>query len=176
MSPEDRNQLGPTLSRATSTLKTALGEACSADLDRADTGELIRIEEVLAIANEAAKEAVSVRRRLKTTRTSGGTTLAAVAPEVPTSREVEDEHGVRWAVFAVHPSNPAGIASLRERFREGWLSFDSGKETRRIAPIPAGWSELADADLLGLCARAEAAPRRTQRPGPSDSGPVSAGP
>jgi hypothetical protein len=55
MSSDEARALEPTLERAKTTLKTALEKACSTDLDRADTGELIRIEEVLAIANEAAK-------------------------------------------------------------------------------------------------------------------------
>jgi hypothetical protein len=35
------------------------------DVTKANTGELIHIEELLAIANDSAKKAVSVRRRLK---------------------------------------------------------------------------------------------------------------
>ena len=46
-------------------LGEALKEACSMDPSKANTGELIQIEELLAIANESAKKAISVRRRLK---------------------------------------------------------------------------------------------------------------
>jgi hypothetical protein len=151
MQPDDARALEPTLQRAKKKLKGALDQACSTDVDHADTGELIRIEEVLAIANEAAKEVVSVRRRLRTGH-------SADAPSG--TREVRDARGVTWAVFAVHPSAQSGRAALRERLREGWLSFDSGDETRRIAPIPDGWRALADADLVALCEQAEPAPRR----------------
>ena len=159
MSPDEARALEPTLERAKTTLKTALEKACNTDLDRADTGELIRIEEVLAIANEAAKEAGSVRRRLRST-------AHEIAPSG--TRDVEDARGIRWAVFAVHPSAASGgRAPLREHFRDGWLAFDAGDETRRIAPIPTDWRALSDADLLALCERAEPAPRR---PRPSGSG------
>jgi hypothetical protein len=161
MSPDEARALEPTLERAKTTLKTALEKACSTDLDRADTGELIRIEEVLAIANEAAKEAVSVRRRLRS--------KPRVA-EPSGTRDVEDARGVRWAVFAVHPSAASGgRAPLREHFREGWLAFDAGDETRRIAPIPTDWRSMSDADLLALCERAEPAPRRPRQSGGSDA-------
>ncbi|HXD47664.1 MAG TPA: hypothetical protein VN600_02750 [Gemmatimonadaceae bacterium] len=160
MSPDEAKALKPTLDRAKTTLKTALETACATDLDRADTGELIRIEEVLAIANEAAKEAVSVRRRLHKPREI----------EPTGTRDVQDARGVRWSVFAVHPSAASGgRAPLREHFRDGWLAFDAGDETRRIAPIPTDWRALSDADLLTLCEQAEPAPRRPRPSGGGDS-------
>ena len=84
-----------------------MGSACSADIDDADTAELIRIEEVLAIANEAAKKVVSVRRRL---RESGDSRRDPTTSH----REVEDRRGVRWTVFAVHPgtASPGTTASV----------------------------------------------------------------
>ncbi|MFI5230187.1 MAG: hypothetical protein ACHQWU_14025 [Gemmatimonadales bacterium] len=166
MPPDDASALEPTLERAKKKLKGALDEACTSDLEHADTGELIRIEEVLAIANEAAKEAVSVRRRLRSQHPAGA---------AGGTREIEDARGVKWSAFAVHPSQQSGRAALRERYREGWLSFDSGDETRRIAPIPDGWRGLPDADLIALCEQAEPAPRRLGHGGAggtSDSGPT----
>src|SRR3954468_16900588 len=59
MQPEQTTTLDRTFEHARTNLKHALDEACRADISRADTGELIRVEEVLAIANEAAKEAIS---------------------------------------------------------------------------------------------------------------------
>jgi hypothetical protein len=81
----DPAPLQPTLERAESRLKSALDEACQTDVERVNTGELIRVEEVLAIANEAAKEAVSVRRRLRgqkrgaSRRTPGSCDTAAIS-------------------------------------------------------------------------------------------------
>jgi hypothetical protein len=61
----DSGELQPQLQEAQETLGEALKEACSMDPAKANTGELIQIEELLAIANDSAKKAISVRRRLK---------------------------------------------------------------------------------------------------------------
>ncbi|HEX4685099.1 MAG TPA: hypothetical protein VH277_20445 [Gemmatimonadaceae bacterium] len=153
MATEEQDALRPKLARAQETLQMALDQACSADLGDADTGELIRLEEVLAIANEAAKEAVSVRRRLGRARPGSA----------EGHREIEDEKGVRWTVFAVYPSTTSGRAPLREPYTQGWLAFDSGLETRRLAPVPGDWLNLGEADLAAMCARAEISPRRKPR-------------
>jgi hypothetical protein len=152
--------LRPKLERAQATLRSALQQACSADLQDADTGELIKLEEVLAIANEAAKEAVSVRRRLgQTARSDDGPD-----PKAGNHREFDDDKGVRWIVFAVHPSTATrSRAGLREPYQNGWLAFDCGMETRRLAPIPDGWLELAIEELQAMCARAQVAPRRVAK-------------
>src|ERR1051325_4721773 len=137
MATEEHEALRPKLERAQETLQLALDQACNADLGDADTGELIRLEEVLAIANEAAKEAVSVRRRLG--RGRPGTAEG--------HREIEDERGIRWTVFAVFPSTlTSERAPLREPYTRGWLAFDSGMETRRLAPVPENWATLSAAE------------------------------
>lgn len=161
MPSRDSQSLGPTLERAKDTLKSALGEACRADIDRADTGELIRVEEVLAIANEAAKEAVTVRRRLGSERQGPD---PVEGPTLPGCPEIEDESGVRWSVFEVHPAVAIGRPSVRERFRDGWLSFDSGMETRRLAPIPQNWRALTAGELLDLLKGAEPARHTGEHP------------
>ena len=158
MHSHDSHALGPALRRAQATLRSALDEVCHTDIGHANTGELIRVEEVLAIANEAAKEAVSVRRRLSTERTAAGSPASA---DAPASREIEDENGVRWSVFEVHPTTTADRPSVRERFRDGWLSFDSGLETRRLVPIPADWQTASGERLLELLNIAERATRRS---------------
>ncbi|HEX4684852.1 MAG TPA: hypothetical protein VH277_19190 [Gemmatimonadaceae bacterium] len=173
------DELRPTLERAKSQLKNALVEACLADIDRADTGELIRVEEVIAIANEAAKEAISVRRRLRSDRASrerdgsglpAGDQSAAEPTDAdpalgydarnPTLREIDDARGVRWAVFAVYPTTSSDQPAVREGFRAGWLAFDSGRETRRLAPIPSGWRVASDSEILTYLDRAEIGTRR----------------
>jgi hypothetical protein len=58
-----RDPLEPKLTEAQQTLDRALEEACGVDVRKANTGEMIRIEETLAIAAQAAKEVVSVRLR-----------------------------------------------------------------------------------------------------------------
>ena len=61
--------LRPQLERLQDNIERSLGEVCAAPpVKDADTGELIKIEETLAIVAEAAKEAVSLRRRMRKDR------------------------------------------------------------------------------------------------------------
>ena len=154
-------ELEPTLAKATATLRTALSEACSTDVGRANTGELIRIEEVLAIANEAAKEVISVRRRLHGERRR--ISAPALDVEPTSSRDFTDAEGRTWLVFAVHPSTRVGRAAVRAAFAQGWLTFECGDETRRLAPIPDDWQSLDETALTALCGRAEPSPHRRRR-------------
>jgi len=65
--------LRPKLQVAEKQLDTSLDEVCaSPEAAKLDTGELIRVEETLALAAEAAKEAVSLRRRLRLDRQREG--------------------------------------------------------------------------------------------------------
>ncbi|HEY7234757.1 MAG TPA: hypothetical protein VH539_11445 [Gemmatimonadaceae bacterium] len=61
--------LRPQLDRLEEKIEKSLDEVCEdTNVKNVNTGELIRIEETLAIAAEAAKEAVSLRMRLKSDR------------------------------------------------------------------------------------------------------------
>jgi hypothetical protein len=171
---QDSEALRPQLEQATKTLVDALSDACAASVHDADTGEMIRIEEVLAIANEAAKEVISVRRRLgqggdvaPRAKAAGSVELADVGPEAADAhREFDDAKGIRWVAFAVYPSRNSGARSpLPASYQRGWLAFDSGMETRRLTPIPNGWHLLSGEELRALCANAIVAPRRV---GPRD--------
>lgn len=65
--------LRPELEHAEQTLEQTLDEVCeSPAVSKLDTGELIRVEETLALAAEAAKEAVSLRRRMHMDREREG--------------------------------------------------------------------------------------------------------
>ena len=58
--------LQPQLERLENKIEKSLDEVCAApSVKDVNTGELIKIEETLAIVAEAAKEAVSLRRRLR---------------------------------------------------------------------------------------------------------------
>jgi len=159
---DSERQVEPALARATETLRSAVDEACSVDVERIDTGELIRVEEVLAIANEAAKEVISVRRRARVQPEAASVHNEQTSTTGSTqSRMLTDSTGRQWTVFAVYPSASRGRAVLREGYADGWLSFDDGDETRRVAPIPEGWEQLPEATLLTLCADADRSrPRR----------------
>jgi hypothetical protein len=163
--------LKPQLDHAQQALRTALEEACGVDLHKVNTGELIRIEETLAVASRAAKDAVSVRLRMRNQRaaadkSSQGARQRSPATDTPiTSRVFDDIHGKRWHVYAIRPSAPTvERAALPEAFRQGWLTFESTDETRRVAPIPDGWEHAETEALRQLCHNAERSPRRMNAP------------
>lgn len=64
-------------------------------------------------------------------------------------RVIKDAHGETWDVWEVHPSAESAI------LRGGWLAFQSRDEKRRLAPVPDGWEERSDDDLLALLDAAE---------------------
>jgi hypothetical protein len=170
--------LRPDLREAAETLEQALAEACaSKSAHEADTGELIRIEEMLALANEAARRAISIRRKARHNAEllAGESSAAepeaageATADQLPsgTHRFFEDAHGVKWDVWAVYPEpRPSQLSALPATFQAGWLVFESAAEKRRLSPIPAGWLTLSTAELEQLCEQASTAQRRTRSPG-----------
>jgi hypothetical protein len=63
--PRDSADFDPELKQAQATLEGALREACGVDVKTANTGELIHVDELLAIAGESAKKVITVRRRLR---------------------------------------------------------------------------------------------------------------
>ena len=98
-------------------------------------------------------------------------------------RTFVDDKGRSWEVWEVHPEiverrlnedrrrAPRGTPDRRQhvdiRFRmapelrHGWLAFQCGVERRRLAPIPAEWSTLSDADLARLARSAAPQPPRS---------------
>jgi hypothetical protein len=157
--------LRPQLKEAQQVLAQAIDAACGIDLEEIDTGELIRIEESLALANKAAKHAVSLRLVRRRQRALGKQGVAAGsssdATQVVAPRVFDDFHGNRWHAFAVYPSQATtDRAALPESYREGWLAFRSERELRRVAPAPPNWNDLSIDELRELCHKAEAAPKR----------------
>jgi hypothetical protein len=62
---DDDHPLRPTLAATESQLQEALEEVCDDTvIQTTGTDELIRIEETLAIASDAAKQAISLRQRI----------------------------------------------------------------------------------------------------------------
>jgi hypothetical protein len=81
-----------------------------------------------------------------------------------THRKFSDDHGTSWEAWDVRPStvestlrglspsaaqHPRGVA-LPPDMREGWLAFQCGDESRRLAPIPSNWASLSDGELSQL--------------------------
>jgi hypothetical protein len=63
-----------------------------------------------------------------------------------------------WTVFDVRPE-PAGVAN--PALSNGWLCFEYIEKRRRLAPIPIGWHDLAEPDLVTLWERATPVARAT---------------
>ena len=67
-------------------------------------------------------------------------------------REFIDARGEKWTVWSTVADWRAGLAA---RFHDGWLTFQSRHERRRLAPIPRAWEDAADARLSQMCELAE---------------------
>jgi hypothetical protein len=166
----------PDLREAAETLEQALTEACaSTPAHEADTGELIRVEEMLSLASDAARRAISIRRKVRhdaqsvaeeRQRTPEGTSqVGPLADQAApgTHRLFADMRGVTWDVWAVYPEGrPSQLSALPGSFQGGWLVFESAEEKRRLSPIPSGWLTIPTQELEQLCERATAQ-RRTRR-------------
>jgi hypothetical protein len=186
MNPMQSDPLTPQLREAELLLQQALDEACATEpASNVDTGELIRVEGMLEIATDAAKNAIALRRRRreegKGSGARGGVELGAAeaaASEAATHRAFTDAGGVTWDVYAVYPEARLS-ARLRGTFKEGWLCFDSGPEKRRLSPVPEKWQQLPAGELERLADRAERARPRSavprsgdDEPGPADRPPA----
>ena len=146
MEREESRPVDAQLERVTASLKASLEEVCATDVQRLNTTETLRIEEVLAIASSTAKEVVSLRRRRASQRKRPS--IADDMPAAAEHRRFIDERGVPWDAFAVLPTaEPRGLARLPEQYQHGWLCFESATEKRRLGPIPAEWQTVNDEAL-----------------------------
>src|SRR5688572_19921464 len=85
--PREPEPLRPMLHATESQLADRLDEACSHDVLSETTAELVRLEETLSEAARVAKQAVSLRRRLRTGHGSGGPDAAEGSDERPAERD-----------------------------------------------------------------------------------------
>jgi hypothetical protein len=83
-------------------------------------------------------------------------------------RSFKDESGREWEVWEVAAAHkPArrtllpGLA-VPAPLKAGWLAFQSGRDRRRLVPVPPGWTDLSMEGLRDLLGRARviAAARR----------------
>lgn len=99
-------------------------------------------------------------------------------------RVFQDLNGRIWQAWAVPPvapepltvADPAGPSNTAPRRRRtihvdlgpqwsnGWLTFETPGEKRRLAPYPPAWSEFSDEVLIELCAMASMVPPPRVRP------------
>lgn len=69
--------------------------------------------------------------------------------------------GTVWEVWDVQPGlqldpSRGRSALLPAEMAGGWLCFESSGEKRRLFPIPAGWDQSPDTELLRMCREARA--------------------
>jgi len=71
-------------------------------------------------------------------------------------RTVADSAGTEWTIFEVKKSVAGDQWTyLPEQFGNGWLCFESSVAKRRLTPVPPGWADMSDKELLGLMKKAE---------------------
>jgi hypothetical protein len=75
------------------------------------------------------------------------------------ARNFEDSAGTRWEVFEVRRTSHKAEA-VSPGLEGGWLAFASGSRKRRLAPYPAEWQTVDDAELERLCRLARGAGER----------------
>lgn len=168
MPAEHVDVLRPKLQQAQKALEAALDEACETDVTGADGAELIRLEEQLTVAREAARNAIAVVQRLHREQREGDETQSGA------HRVFVDNRGVQWDAFPVYPSRyTPGRSSLPAPYHEGWLSIQCQGETRRLTPIPQGWRGLSREQLCQLLEKAAIATRRTRRQEAESNNPES---
>lgn len=79
-------------------------------------------------------------------------------------RQFRDESGIEWKV-SLTPRGSDAVSKehyLPEAYRGGWLVFESAQEKRRLAPVPADWEGMPEADLAVLCSKASTQPARAR--------------
>ena len=79
-------------------------------------------------------------------------------------RVFTDPEGRSWQVWNVLPGPQIGfertVSQLPPEMTDGWLCFESPREKRRLAPIPAAWEFDHPSRLEELCSQAAVVPRR----------------
>ncbi len=84
-------------------------------------------------------------------------------------RVLVDENGVRWEVRLIIPTTPnrpfegkvlRHSGAYPRALENGWLSFESPTEKRRLAPAPEGWDSASDEELAAFLKRAVSVPKR----------------
>lgn len=83
--------------------------------------------------------------------------------------EFTDRTGRSWRVWQTVPRLADILTSLAPDWKQGWLTFESEGERRRLAPVPAEWENLPPSHLALLCQRARPATQSPQTNRPSSS-------
>jgi hypothetical protein len=93
-------------------------------------------------------------------------------------REFRDASGIEWRV-SLTPRGSDAVSRehfLPEAYREGWLVFESAREKRRFAPVPADWETLPVESLIELCGKASPQSARPRAGEPKSTATSAHGP
>jgi hypothetical protein len=71
--------------------------------------------------------------------------------------EFTDRAGKSWKVWHTLPRLAALMNSLPPDWKQGWLTFESDDDKRRLAPFPPKWEQLPATRLELLCRMAQPA-------------------
>lgn len=145
--------LRPRLAEAQKALIAALHEACEIDVQDADLGEMLRLEEQLAVARASASKVIATLQHLVPRQAQ------AVVEESDTHRVFVDDRGVQWDAFAVYPSRPKGRDTLPPPYDQGWLAIQCPDGVRRVTPIPENWNRCSREEFCQMLENAPLAPR-----------------
>ena len=69
--------------------------------------------------------------------------------------EFKDGAGRSWRVWHTAPGMDTHRTTLPPEWKDGWLTFESTGEKRRLAPFPAEWESLPPQRLELLCRMAQ---------------------
>jgi hypothetical protein len=71
--------------------------------------------------------------------------------------EFTDRAGKSWRVWHTLPRLANLLTALPQEWKDGWLTFESEGDKRRLAPFPAEWERLPASRLELLCRAAKPA-------------------
>ena len=74
-------------------------------------------------------------------------------------RDFVDSKGITWRVWHTMPRSGYVYA---EHLRDGWLTFESAGQRRRLTPVPDSWADAPPERLDLMCRAAEPVGRRSR--------------
>jgi hypothetical protein len=181
--PPDPDSVEPALRRAEVDLAHHLDEACEEaekDFSQESLDELLRLEDELLAAADAARKAVRLRQNLgerpskdverAASASAAQSETSAEEPPPCRVREFRDRTGREWRVWQVIPGSTgraANPARYLGEYVKGWLAFEllHGDVRKRLPSVPSDWLQMSDEELDRLLPQAVEV-RRRPRPQP----------
>ena len=163
------------LRQAAETLEQALTEACASRPAHEENRGADRVEEMLALASDAARRAISIRRKARHRREPDLEQLPAQSrarsrvrrslrhrsADIDYPPPIRRRTGGDWTSGRSTRKATITLSALRGPFRPaGWVR-ELHREAR-LSPIPSGWMTLPLTELRQLCEQASTVPHRVR--------------